>query len=498
VPIEGHQVVEGKLGPNNIASEYIAQAISTLQVDEHFKIINRTTYQYIDNKNHNYDFMYSEHPNRLFETRLEFHTDFEFKFDDVPIRHQSNSGFGYRFLLNTCDAAVSNLHSNNVSNYADALSPNGADLSKAVSSPLKAVRPDELIGVHPIAGQKYGVIESGYGYIQWEPSWADGGTYRSLGMSGFSNWQDRRANYLQYYSFFSEHKFDIGKYWTWRIAGRLTYIDDYVTATSLTKRLLRQGYNGYKINLSDAHQSWNSDINTSLSFHPTSWLNLYATFDSNESIQGCGCCEAAGWSTINGRNALDPSRFDVPSKLYEFGAKFTIIQDKLWGSFAWFHQTRANPSWDDSTQSAVSYDNLYEGTEFAITWQPNLHTLVGANYSYIHVTNQRNGQRFTGSPLHTLNLWASYQFDNGFGVKASFWLTSDWNVVANGSVRVPDQYNLDLGVFYAEKNWRVDVDIMNATDEKNWGPSGNLSGNAYGYLLPLERFGLQAKFTYNF
>ncbi|MDR2845365.1 MAG: hypothetical protein LBV28_04640, partial [Puniceicoccales bacterium] len=30
VPIEGHQVVEGKLGPNNIASEYIAQAISTL------------------------------------------------------------------------------------------------------------------------------------------------------------------------------------------------------------------------------------------------------------------------------------------------------------------------------------------------------------------------------------------------------------------------------------------------------------------------------------
>jgi hypothetical protein len=493
-PIEGHQVVEGATEHNNKATEFIAQTITTLQLNEHFSLVNRTTYQYISNRNHNYDFMYSEHPNRLFETRFEFLSDNEFKIAGVPVRHQSNTGLAYRYLLNICDAAVSNLHSSNISSYTDALDPRGADLAWKVSSPVYTVSIYDVVGVQPVnpGVNDRGVLQTGYGWVDWEPSWFDGDTYRSLGVSTYANWSDRRRNYLQYYSAFSDHKFDIGKNFTWRIAGRLSYINDFVEHTFLTKQYFKDGYYP-NVNRNDSEEKWNGQFNTSLSYHPVSWLNLYATYDRTESITGCGCCEAAGWSS---GYRLDPSRFDVPSELFEIGAKFDIIPNKLNTSIAWFRQTRSNPSTDFNTGAIVSYDNLYQGAEFAVTWQATARALVGGNYSYIHTTNQRSHARFTGSPLHTLNLWASYQLTNGFGVKASFWLTSDWNV--SNTVTVPAQYNVDLGLFYAYKGWRVDVDIMNVTDEKNWAPSGALGGNTYSYLLPLERLGAQVKVSYAF
>jgi outer membrane receptor protein involved in Fe transport len=152
-------------------------------------------------------------------------------------------------------------------------------------------------------------------------------------------------------------------------------------------------------------------------------------------------------------------------------------------------------------------ESLYEGAEFAVSYQPSRAAAIGANYSHTHVTTIPGGARTVGQPLSTLNLWGQYQLAHGLGAKAAFWLTSEWNVsepmvwggfVFGERVRVPAQYNLDLGLFYTRKGWRVDVDILNVTDERNWGPAGSIGGNSYSYLLAAERFGLQARITRSF
>ena len=138
--------------------------------------------------------------------------------------------------------------------------------------------------------------------------------------------------------------------------------------------------------------------------------------------------------------------------------------------------------------------------EFSITYLPTRHLKVGANYAYLWATNVnqtasgvytdyngfvpdgstivnngtssvgagasvRGNYRVLGIPLNSANGWASYEFDNGFGLKASAWITSPWQVTR--LVTVPTQYNLDLGAFYTVQKWRFDLTVQNVTDRRN-------------------------------
>jgi len=503
--IQGNEIVESNGAHNNKATEYIAQVITTAELNEHFTFVNRNTYQYISNVNNAADFYYSEHPNRLFESRFELQSNHEFKVFGVAVRHQSNTGISYRHVLNGCDSAVSDLNGSNVATWTDVLSGEGLDWAPRLSSPVYTVRADDVRGVQPynLGGSEpfanRGVIQTGYGWVDWEPSWAQGDSYRSLGIPGFYAYYDRRWNTLRYHNLFTEHKFDIDKFVTLRAAARVSYIDDKIEHTSLTKYFLDAG--AITAPRSDSYRGFNYQANGSITVRPVQRVNLYATYDYSQTITGCGCCEADGWSFF-GVNKLDKEHFDVPSELYEVGAKFDIIPGKLTATAAWFRQTRNNPYTNPFTNQIYLTTSLFRGAEFALTWQPARNTLVGVNYSYIHVTSKQTGVRDTGQPLHTFNLWGSYQLPNGLGAKATFWLTSSWNVSNAPLITVPAQYNLDIGFFYTRKIWngtlRADLDVLNVTDEKNWGPSGGIGGNTYTYLLPLERLGAQLKVSYAF
>jgi hypothetical protein len=530
-PITGNQVIAGRRGANNIGSQFILQGVTTFRAADWLTIINRTSYQNVENFNRNYDYMFSEHPNRVFETRFEFVTDKEFKlFGKLPIRWQSNTGPSYRYLLNNCDSATDTSYSNDLNTYANALNPQSLDISYRLSSYLYQMTADNLIGIHPthVGGTDWtdgtpwvdsanalkGILHSGYGYYWTEPSWPDGGTQRGLaigggstigaGQAGAYSYQDRRNNYLNYFNLFTEQKFDIGKWFTVRLDGRYSYIYDTIKLTKLTLRLLNEGYfdgspyaNVPRRAHAENHQ-W--QYGGSIAFHPFNWLNLYALYDHTEIINGCTCCEAGGWST---GYRLAQGSLSVPNRIWEYGAKFDVIPGKLFATAAYYKQTRGSAS-TNFTTGAVSYsETLYEGLESSVTWQPVLRASLGANYSYVQAGGRPSNpwKNFTqsqenGTPLNTYNLWASYQFRNGFGVKGDFWLTSKWKV--SGSVRVPEQHNTNLALFYAVKGWRIDLDILNITDEKNWGPANNNSGDTFGYLLPLERRGLQARITRSF
>jgi hypothetical protein len=308
-----------------------------------------------------------------------------------------------------------------------------------------------------------------------------------------------RINQLYQNNFFTEQKLSIWKF-ILRGGARITFINDFIKPNSTTDRAIDAGLMpGYTHENFRDHKSENNyDINGSISFQPFSWLTTYAAWDRDTASGDCACCLTMGYTPPfrpGDRNyTINKPGFRLKSTLREFGAKAELIPNKLFASVAYYDQRRYNviaaSAW--MPQGGIS-KGRYKGYELALTYQPDKHLSAGLNYSHLDV----NPGSVTpdGSNRHSFNAWGQYQFDNGFGVKASLWVTSEWT--ANGAT-IPTQYNVDLGAFYSYKRWRVDVDLLNATDQKNWTPSGGYAGDTYGLLLPAERLGLQAKVTYSF
>ncbi|WP_043588278.1 TonB-dependent receptor [Geminisphaera colitermitum] len=504
VKIRGDQTIYSDEASND-ADEYIAQVISSVKLNDTFTLRNNTIFQYSDNQQTTHDFSTGGHINKLVESRFELLSDKEFELFGKNIRHQSNSGVSYRWLENTCNVAAVADQANPVPN-ADATQggslSTGAGLGITENLFNRGPGTGTPNSVHPDG--KHAIIYSPtYGWLTWTPTWRTGNGYEGIAAGGPAGLGpglaggEARINTLKTTNLFSEHKFDIDEKWTWRLGGRLSYVDDSITTNALTKRLVNDGFYA-GLNTDDSATAWNGDINTSIAFRPIRWASTYFTYDYNISSQDCGCCQTQGFTGSG--NTLSDSYFDVKSELFELGVKFELIPNKLFASAAWFHQTRQIPAANLIGGDPSTYNLIYEGLELAATYQPTVNLALGANYSYIDASYEKTGGRFPFSPLNSANAWVAYRFDNGFGLKANAWITSSWNVNDAGSIKVPTQHSIDLGAFYAARKWRLDIDILNVTNEKNWTPAGGPGGiiNPTPYLVPAERLGIQGKFTYRF
>ncbi|EIP96730.1 hypothetical protein OpiT1DRAFT_01153 [Opitutaceae bacterium TAV1] len=501
------------------AKEYIGQVITTVKLNDTFSLRNNTIFQYSDTLEQQYDLSYSKHFNRLFESRFELLSDKEFELFGKDIRHQSNSGFSYRRLLNVCDGTAP-VGQEYPANVVDATVGGSYGVGNALGTPWTNFVGQ---GLSPATGYRKSVVNTAWGWLAWTPTWRTKGYYGSPAVNGNSygsvadgnrpttdqapygydlGGTERRSNDITTYNVFSEHKFDIGEKWTWRAGARLSYVDNDIEANALTRHLVSQGYltdrHGNPLNTDDNHTAWNGDINTSLTFKPARWVNVYFAYDFNKSQQDCGCCQSQGFT--GAYNTLSPEWFKVESELFETGAKFEIIPNQLFASIAWFHQTRAVPRNNIDNFTLSSDEVLYQGLELSVAYQPTINLALGANYSYIDASydgGTNDGLRYEGSPLNSANVWAAYRFNNGFGLKASAWITSSWDVNTAG-LSVPTQHAIDLGVFYVARKWRLDIDVLNVTNEKNWSAAGGYGGNGYNWLLPAERLGIQGRLTYRF
>ncbi|MDR2674644.1 MAG: hypothetical protein LBC18_07195, partial [Opitutaceae bacterium] len=136
VKVTGDQTYYANDGSNK-SYEYIAQAITSYRINENFSLRNNTIYQYSDNSTHEYDVKWDIHSNKMFESRFEFITDNLF---GGKIRHQSNSGFSFRYLDNFCDGLYNTNNAEGISTYADVTVPGSLGVSYALNgTPLSAI-----------------------------------------------------------------------------------------------------------------------------------------------------------------------------------------------------------------------------------------------------------------------------------------------------------------------------------------------------------------------
>jgi len=519
VQVGGDEVIYDKDSFGN-AAEYIGQLITNYAVHDGFRIRNNTLFQYSKDYRYGYDLYQSYMVNKLVANRTELITDRNFTLFGRNVRHLSNSGLDFRHLWNLCDNLGRS--SESAIQAADVTVPGILSTSDLVGA-----------DIHPtpaINAANYNAVLTDYGWVRYAKAY-----YRDpLRKSGLSAptgiyGQDIRINQLTTASLFSENKVEFGEKWSLHVGLRLTYIQDYLRSTGVSYEVQAAG-GLVGENLSDQKHANNGEAVVSLSYKPAPWATLYATYDHNLASTDCGCCLTQGFTSPG--NRITASYFRTLSELKEVGAKFELLEGKLFAFFSAFQQTRhVSSTISPSSPNYFPVKLKFDGAEVAFTYQPNKRIQGGLNYAYLHavldnqvqsalsgqflgfvadgstVLNNATGSndpaaglrgnwRANGAPLHTVNGYANYYIGKGFGVRLNGWVTSSWTVVKD--VKVGTQFQFGGGVFYGDKKWSASLDFNNLTNEDNWSRGAGIGGDTSNFLLKREPFGISGKIAYKF
>ena len=293
---------------------------------------------------------------------------------------------------------------------------------------------------------------------------------------------------------------------TWRINEALSFVAggryDYFKAK--VREPLLPPYPIGKIDV------WIPNVNGSLTYKLAPTATAYFTYNYSENTSGAvgNGGGITGWNAAG--TALDEENFTQPSTLYEVGAKQSLLNNRIFVNFALFDQKRAAKS----TSSTVIQEFHYKGFEAEMNYQPNRRLYATVSYSYIDAESSAPFQyglfggaselfgdgatvpigtvtRVSGLPRHLFNGLVSYTLGHGFGVTANTLVTGEINNNTAGTLVIPTQYTVDVGLAYTYKRFYLHATITNVTNEENWSPPNAVYGNGSILALP----GTQAQFT---
>jgi len=273
------------------------------------------------------------------------------------------------------------------------------------------------------------------------------------------------------------------------------------------------------------------DANLSFDYRFNPHFSAYATFDWVQSPPNPN----GGEGGINLYGLVpDSTQLRGNSFLYEAGAKFNLLDNRLFISTAVFDQIHEIGVGYGDTQSDRANTR---GVELEGNYQPNRNLYVTASYSFVKSTldnpptfydfpaypgvnidgggtyaSYLSGQKVNqpDQPEHLFNVLANYKFANGFGLRSGLQVTGPISLSASGymdlggllgagadlpnsvtpvnaaeniyyyhSPVIPWQYTWNLAAFYEWKQYTVTFSVYNVTDRMNWSPSPSLYGNDF-------------------
>ncbi len=272
---------------------------------------------------------------------------------------------------------------------------------------------------------------------------------------------------------------------------------------------------------------------TSLIFRPTPTTSLYATYQRIRAVEG----NLAGGGLIlkdrgDGTGALNHNDFRNRSDLAEAGAKFSLLDHRLFAAAALFDQRRTKIG-----VGGEHDDILLRGLELEAVYQPDTRFSATANATF------QDGHYVDSAPfqLGGRSIYAAYALGRGPGgrgtgtaaydpyadqVPAGDWpLLGMSKVLLNGSVRyrleggwgaglnlqwqswqrgnldnewhIPAQYALNGALFYEARRWSVNLDLLNLTGQRNWIHNGD-AYTASELIFPALPFRLEGYFKFKF
>ncbi len=276
-----------------------------------------------------------------------------------------------------------------------------------------------------------------------------------------------------------------------------------------------------------SHQAFSGEA--SLLYRPEARSSYYLTWQNTTSLHGN---LAGGGISLQGDGRIDPRDLANRSGLLEAGAKYSLLDNKLFVGAALFDQHRMRTSLGD-----VHEDILVRGLELEAVYQPDMRFSATLNATV------QEGKYLNSAPfqLGGRDIYAGYAAgrgpgglgtgDAGYSPWANQVPAGDWQfvgfsrVMLNGSVRrrwargwgtsldaqwaspqrgnlddqwhIPSQYTLNASLFWEHGPWRVNLDLLNATNQRNWIHNGD-AYTASELILPALPRRLEGYVKYRF
>lgn len=440
----------------------------------------------------------------IFDNRFEFRSRNETSLFGQVLRDESNSGLIYRRESNQSIAANNSFGS----------TINAYDLTQDPSTK----NPGDLLGLtgaNPAGGNGAWIGQPGvpqfssyYGWLNLAAMYPAGHGLYAESLAPYtaeSVWTTK--------TLFTQHNLRFAERYGLNIGASRSWIDARIENPFVLRAgTERQDSDSYRL----------FSVQVSPYIKPTENSTLYYTFDRSLAVNTGFFSNGIGWGSGAGANLLNPLSFESLSVLHEVGLKVDAIPDRLFLSLAAFKQER-----DQSPDSNNNIARLIiKGVEATARYQPDEHLRSGLNLTRLtaynefttqtgfasagfiadngtvfgdnNALNQRPSGRYDAVqiPEYSVSGFLDYSFDSGFGAELSGWWTSSWYLNLSKTVKVPDEYNLDLALYYRQPQWSATVRVLNLTDELNF--VSGLAGSTNTFLQPMPGRSLMAQVDYQF
>ena len=497
--------VSGRSEDKNSAKRFSTQFKLVKDINENWSVANSTLYQKSRDLGDSVGSFFTDLDHELLDNRLEFLGDHDFELLGVKINNKSSTGGAYRHEKFTSLAANNSFNINPYDLTNDPSQKNPGDLLGLVNHGGSTGSWIGQAGV-PQYSQYFGYLNLPRMYPVGHGLYAEKGGFPPNGggavYTGTGFWDT--------YSVFTQQNFTFNDVFGINLGINHSSIKAKLeNPLVLVPTDVRSDSNKYSL----------LSYQASTFIKPTEKSTLYFTYDKstalNTGVFGPFLIWGAG-------NQLNPLAFDSQSELKEVGVKYEPITDQLLLTLSGFEQKRdLSP---DTNGNMARFE--IKGLESSLRWQLQKNIAIGANLTYLNAEyssiipagfspfgfhadnatvwgdsnalNQRKAGRYdaAGIPKYSASAYVDYQHQSGFGLNLSGWWTSNWYTNLSQTVKVPNNYNLDLGLYYRQPQWTVGLNILNLTNERNF--VNGLAGANSEFLQPMRPLTVQGQFSYKF
>lgn len=503
VKLDDH--VSGRSEDKNSAKRFSTQLKIIKDLNDHWSIANSTLYQNNKDLGDSVGSFFTDLDHELIDNRLEFLGDYDFEIGGVKINNKSSTGGTYRHEKFTSLAANNSFNINPYDLTNDPSHKNPGDLLGLINNSGSTGGWIGQAGV-PQYSQYFGYLNLPRMYPIGNGLYAEKGGFPPNGggavYTGSGFWDTLSIFTQQNFTFNDVFGINLG-----------------INHSSVRAKL----ENPLVLTPTDIRSS--SDKYSLLSYQlstfikPTAKSTLYFTYDKSTALNTGVFGPFLIWGS---GNQLNPLAFDSGSELKEVGFKYEPITDQLFLTLSGFEQKRdLSP---DTNGNMARFE--VKGIESSLRWQLQKNIAIGGNFTYLdaeyssiipagfspfgfhadnatvwgdnNALNQRKAGRYdaAGIPKYSASAYVDYQHQSGFGVNLSGWWTSYWYTNLSQTVKVPNNYNLDLGLYYRQPQWTVGLNILNLTNERNF--VNGLAGANSEFLQPMRPLTVQGQFSYKF
>lgn len=497
--------VSGRSEDKNSAKRFSTQFKLVKDINENWSVANSTLYQKSRDLGDSVGSFFTDLDHELLDNRLEFLGDHDVELLGVKINNKSSTGGAYRHEKFTSLAANNSFNINPYDLTNDPSQKNPGDLLGLVNHVGSTGSWIGQAGV-PQYSQYFGYLNLPRMYPVGHGLYAEKGGFPPNGggavYTGTGFWDT--------YSVFTQQNFTFNDVFGINLGINHSSIKAKLeNPLVLVPTDVRSDSNKYSL----------LSYQASTFIKPTEKSTLYFTYDKstalNTGVFGPFLIWGAG-------NQLNPLAFDSQSELKEVGVKYEPITDQLLLTLSGFEQKRdLSP---DTNGNMARFE--IKGLESSLRWQLQKNIAIGANLTYLNAEyssiipagfspfgfhadnatvwgdsnalNQRKAGRYdaAGIPKYSASAYVDYQHQSGFGLNLSGWWTSNWYTNLSQTVKVPNNYNLDLGLYYRQPQWTVGLNILNLTNERNF--VNGLAGANSEFLQPMRPLTVQGQFSYKF